>query len=114
MSNLNVTNINGSDAEAGKAKAYLNMNGTGTIAVNGSFNVSSIVDVGTGQYSANFTASFSANTYTIQVSKRANLNDSNIALMGALAIGQSTFMSADGSTVADAIEVYLTAHGDLA
>lgn len=38
----------------GTAKAWLNMNGTGTIATRDSFNVSSIVDNGTGDYTENF------------------------------------------------------------
>jgi len=47
------------------AKAWVNFNGTGTIATRGSFNVSSITDGGTGIYTVNFTnaladANFSA------------------------------------------------------
>lgn len=58
MSNLNVTNVNGSDAEAGKAKAWANLDGTGTIAMRGSFNVSSVVDNGVGDYTTNLTNNF--------------------------------------------------------
>ena len=39
----------------GIAKAWVNFNGTGTPAINGSFNVSSITDNGTGDYTINFT-----------------------------------------------------------
>lgn len=39
----------------GSAKAWVNFNGTGTVAINASFNVSSITDNGTGDYTANFT-----------------------------------------------------------
>jgi hypothetical protein len=39
----------------GSAKAWVNFNGTGTVAIRASFNVSSITDNGTGNYSANFT-----------------------------------------------------------
>ena len=37
------------------AKAWVNFNGTGTVAIRSAFNVSSITDNGTGNYSINFT-----------------------------------------------------------
>jgi hypothetical protein len=39
----------------GSAKAWVNFNGTGTPAVRASYNVSSITDNGTGDYTINFT-----------------------------------------------------------
>jgi hypothetical protein len=36
-------------------KAWVNFNGTGTVAIRGSYNVSSITDTGTGNYTVNFT-----------------------------------------------------------
>jgi hypothetical protein len=39
----------------GIAKAWVNFNGTGTVAIRGSFNVSSITDNGTGDYTINYT-----------------------------------------------------------
>ncbi len=39
----------------GIAKAWVNFNGTGTVAIRSAFNVSSITDNGTGQYVINFT-----------------------------------------------------------
>ena len=39
----------------GSAKAWVNFNGTGTVAIRASFNVSSITDLGTGNYTVNFT-----------------------------------------------------------
>jgi hypothetical protein len=39
----------------GTAKAWVNFNGTGTVAIRASFNVSSITDNGTGNYTVNFT-----------------------------------------------------------
>ena len=38
----------------GIAKAWVNFNGTGTVAIRDSFNVSSITDNGTGNYTVNF------------------------------------------------------------
>ena len=39
----------------GTAKAWVNFNGTGTVAIRRAFNVSSITDNGTGNYTLNFT-----------------------------------------------------------
>jgi len=39
----------------GSAKAWVNFSGTGTVAIRGSFNVDSITDNGTGNYTVNFT-----------------------------------------------------------
>jgi hypothetical protein len=39
----------------GTAKAWVNFNGTGTVAIRASFNVSSITDNSTGNYTVNFT-----------------------------------------------------------
>ena len=50
----------------GTAKAWVNFNGTGTVAIRRAFNVSTITDNGTGDYTVNFTtamvdADYSAN-----------------------------------------------------
>ena len=39
----------------GSAKAWVNFDGTGTVAIRDSFNVGSITDNGTGDYTVNFT-----------------------------------------------------------
>jgi hypothetical protein len=45
----------GSAATAYGCRAWVNFNGTGTVAIRGSGNVSSITDNGTGDYTVNFT-----------------------------------------------------------
>jgi len=52
----------------GSAKAWVNFNGTGTVAIRASFNVSSITDNGTGQYTVNFTTAFADANYAANVS----------------------------------------------
>jgi hypothetical protein len=47
----------------GVAKAWVNFNGGGTVAIRTSLNVSSITDNGTGDYTDNFTTSFSSADY---------------------------------------------------
>jgi hypothetical protein len=49
----------------GIAKAWVNFNGTGTIAIRDSFNVSSITDNGTGDYTVNFTTAMPNANYAI-------------------------------------------------
>lgn len=50
---------------AGAAKAWVNFNGTGTVAIRESFNVSSITDNGTGNYTANFSAALADANYAV-------------------------------------------------
>jgi len=48
----------------GSAKAWVNFNGTGTVAIRASYNVSSITDNGTGDYTVNFTNALSNANYS--------------------------------------------------
>jgi hypothetical protein len=48
----------------GTAKAWVNFNGTGTVAIRRSFNVSSITDNGTGDYTVNFTTAMEDANYS--------------------------------------------------
>jgi len=56
MSTLKVNTIqNASGVEVYTAKAWVNFNGTGTVAIRAAGNVASITDNGTGDYTLNFT-----------------------------------------------------------
>ena len=50
----------------GSAKAWLSLNGSGTIATRDSLNISSVTDAGTGDYLHSFVSSFSAANYNQQ------------------------------------------------
>ena len=72
MSTLKVNNLqdasggNSSTAEQiaqGRAKAWVNFNGTGTVAIRDNFNVSSITDNGTGDYTVNFSNALGSSDY---------------------------------------------------
>jgi len=54
----------------GIAKAWVNFDGTGTPAIRGSFNVSSITDNGTGDYTVNFTTALPNANYALAGSAR--------------------------------------------
>jgi hypothetical protein len=45
-------------------RAWVNFNGTGTVAINAQFNVSSITDNGTGDYTVNFSNAMSDANYS--------------------------------------------------
>lgn len=49
------------------ARAWVNFNGTGTVAIRASGNVSSITDNGTGDYTVNFTTAMSDANYSLQM-----------------------------------------------
>jgi uncharacterized protein (AIM24 family) len=55
--NLQFNSGYGSVATAYGCRAWVNFNGTGTVAIRASGNVSSITDNGTGDYTVNFTTS---------------------------------------------------------
>lgn len=74
MSTLRVSNVadtsgNNSSTPAaianGISKAWVNFNGTGTVAIRASYNVSSITDNGTGDYTVNFTTALADASYSV-------------------------------------------------
>jgi hypothetical protein len=62
-----VTYPDGSSQSSGQqaCKAWVNFNGTGTVAIRGSYNVTSITDGGTGVYTVNFTTAMSNVNYSV-------------------------------------------------
>jgi hypothetical protein len=70
MSTLRVNTLQnaagtGQPAMSGAAKAWVNFNGTGTVAIRASFNVTSITDNGTGNYTVNFTTALDNANYAV-------------------------------------------------
>lgn len=57
------TTVGASYVTNGSAKAWSNIDGTGTTSVLKGFNVTSVTDHGTGQYTSNFTSAFSDANY---------------------------------------------------
>ena len=78
----------GSAAVAYGCRAWVNFNGTGTVAIRASGNVSSITDGGTGIYTVNFTTAMPDANYTVVASggKINSTNDGN----NSVAIGSTT------------------------
>lgn len=76
-------------------RAWVNFNGTGVVAINGSGNVTSITDNGTGDYTVNFTTALPNANYAVVVTANS------VARMGAeksRATGSVTVTTQDSST----------------
>lgn len=57
--------LNSDGTENYKCRAWVNFNGTGTVAIRASGNVSSITDNGTGDYTVNFTTAMPDTNYSV-------------------------------------------------
>jgi len=120
MSTLKVTNIQAtgetaSRAVSGVAAAWVNFNGTGTIASRDSVNVASLTDNGTGQYSINFSNAMSNANYAAVTSG----GSSGVAAgMGYMYSPSTTSTGVEFVNASDNLmdPVYATSaiHGDLA
>ncbi len=67
------------------ARAWVNFNGTGTVAIRASGNVSSITDNGTGDYTINFTTAMPDANYGFSVSSQGDnppFGDSAVCIIG--------------------------------
>ena len=97
---------NSSGTEIGQlAKAWVNFNGTGTVAIRDDFNISSITDNGTGLYTVNFTTAMANTDYAVLPGGSRDLPESsrcfpaNIDQIGTSSFDLSTHN--DGSTSVD-------------
>ena len=108
----------------GSAKAWVNFNGTGTIATRDSLNVSGLVDNGTGDYTVNYTNSFSTVNYAVsnytayqgglqQLNNR--MTGSSNKATGSIRVAVGYVSATDGSLGAeDVSENNYVIYGDLA
>ena len=124
MSTLNVSNItDGTTTLAtgyvvnGSAKAWVNFNGTGTIAARDSFNVASLTDNGTGDYAVNFSNNTSNANYAVSVSSSsggASNTDTFVNpytwAVSSVSIGTNN----NAAALTDRSYVNFAIHGDLA
>jgi hypothetical protein len=93
----------------GSAKTWVNFNGTGTIATRTSFNVSSLTDNGTGDYTVTFSNAFSDESSANMTGGRSMFHYSST--------GNTSNIRFRSKTLADALSdttiLTLSAHGDL-
>jgi len=97
------------------AKAWVNFNGTGTVAIRDSHNVSSITDNGTGEWSVTYTnsmanANYSATTANAYVGSTYNITYAMISGYSASHI--SFYTQGEGSGLRDVTTMNLQVFGD--
>ena len=83
--------INDDGSENYKCRAWVNFNGTGTVAIRAAGNVSSITDNGTGDYTVNFTTAMADADYAVV----ANIGNNDISTGTVVSARQAT--NASGS-----------------
>ena len=101
------------------AKAWVNFNGTGTIATRDSFNTSSLTDNGTGDYDNTFTTSFSNANYTHSGMSgdggtSMRVVNQNFSAEAPTSGGSRYQIAYVNGTLDDPVFVGVTEHGDLA
>jgi len=64
------------------ARAWVNFNGSGTVAIRGSGNVSSITDNAVGEYTTNFSSALPSSSYTISGVTNSDGTDSAMCTFG--------------------------------
>ena len=105
----------------GSAKAWVNFDGTGTIAARDSFNVSSLTDNGAGDYVVNLTTSMNNSDYAFAGALRLDtgsgtsnvfFNQKRNATQTASAFGVAAQNASPA--FADCDKVLCSSHGDLA
>jgi hypothetical protein len=84
------------------AKAWVNFNGTGTVAIRASYNVSSITDNGTGDYTINFTNALADANYSVV---GTSLAISTSDFRGCLVTIQGAFGSGPTSMTASGVRI---------
>ena len=103
----------------GSAKAWVNVDGTGTVAFRDSFNATSLTDHGTGEYSHSFVSSMAnvnhASSGLNNALFAANFNRS-MSLVEAASASSVRYKSgtADTATTEDQESSQVITHGDLA
>lgn len=121
MGTLSVDNIEerstgkSQNSLSGQAKAWSNLNGTGTIAERDSFSVSSVTDNGTGLYTFTASSAFSSDGYSVTSMSGFSPADLGTALY--LASTSSAFNTSTrrfAASETDPAILGVSAHGDLA
>ena len=99
----------------GVAKSWLNLDGTGTIAIDDSFNCASVTDDGTGDYDPFFTSNMSNTEYSASGTCPAGSGAHSVINISTLATNKYRVVVSDGgSSLEDQDPVMIQIQGDLA
>ena len=122
VSNIKATGETASRAVSGVAAAWVNFNGTGTIATRDSVNVSSLTDNGTGDYTVNINNDMANANYTI--SANASFDGGGFSgqqnaqpkadFTPTAALYKIVTSNSSNAVLNDATKSYSNIHGDLA
>lgn len=94
----------GSVATAYGVRAWVNFNGTGTVAIRASGNVSSITDNGTGSYTINFTTAMPDANYSVDASSSpTGSNPSQVLMFASITPWATSSPAASNFTIATVI-----------
>jgi maltoporin len=100
------------------AKASLNYKGTATNSIRYSFNISSVTDNNTGDYTTNFTNSMASADYTVTCAQGGDTSNNEVRIPkngGSLAASNFAVNTVlVGSSINDTTYLFETIHGDLA
>tara|TARA_A100001201_G_scaffold41742_1_gene42741 strand:+ start:466 stop:843 length:378 start_codon:yes stop_codon:yes gene_type:complete len=100
------------------AKSHVHFNGTGTVAIQDSLNVSSITDDGTGQYDINFSTNFANTNYTSLIgnfNQSSNTDFGTTMGYGAIyTVSQVAIAHFESGSLTDTARMFSAQHGDLA
>ena len=105
--------------QQGLAKCWIRLNGTGTIAIDDSFNVSGIVDEGTGEYTVTINNDMANDDYAYYGFSSRDASTSQVGMFGttstsAVTTGKFRVIELAGTTFFDVGAVMCSVHGDLA
>lgn len=83
------------------AKAWVNFNGTGTVAIRDDYGVSSITDLGVGSYTINFTANMANVNYVVSVAGALLNFDSHTATTQGSSVSSHVVYSSRAASLED-------------
>ena len=95
------------DSESGAAlKAWVNFNGTGTVAIRASLNISSVIDSGVGNYTINFINSLPNANPAVTGTKSADTTYTGNALVVSTATAAyATVFTVENNSPADSLKI---------
>ena len=97
----------GSAATAYGCRAWVNFNGTGTVAIRASGNVSSITDNGVGTYAVNFTTAMPDANYCVQAASLYLTATNSLNIVSSITTSVANITHAENNLVADSASMYV-------
>jgi len=112
-------NITTTNVQEGLSKGWMNLDGSGTIAIQDSFNVSGVTDNGTGQYTQTHTNAMNNALYSVSISSKRATSTNNSGSQHqdgtfTTAAFKMLFVEFDNDPSHDVDMAFTAVHGDLA